>query len=222
MRHPPCGSLGRHRHREAFAAVVLAGGYVEAGDTGRHRVGAGDVVLHGACESHLDRFDPRGADVLVLPLPPGWCGGALGTVSDPDLLARLAERDVELALAGLAEALRPAASVALDWPDLLAEALRSDPNLSLSEWADHMGLHVGSLSRGFHKLYGVTPAAYRLVQRTHRALEALRTTDTPLSAVAQACGFADQAHMCRAVTSLAETSPARLRRAVRQAATPAA
>jgi len=212
MRHAPSETLSRHLHREAFAAVVLSGGYVEAGDTGRHRVQAGDVVLHRAYESHLDRFDAPGAEVLVLPLANDWRGPSLGRVADPDLIARLAEHDAVEADAALAEAFRPAAPVAIDWPDLLAQALRDDPGLALAAWADAMGLHLGSLSRGFRQLYGLTPAAYRLVQRTHHALDALLATDAPLSAIAQACGFADQAHMTRAVAALAEAPPAVLRR----------
>jgi AraC-like DNA-binding protein len=218
MRHGPCEDLARHRHREAFVAVVLAGGYVEAGDTGRHRVRAGDVVFHRAFESHLDRFDRPGAEVLVLPLAHDWRGPALAQIADPDVLARLAERDAAQATAALAEMLRPRASVELDWPDRLASALADDPGLSLSAWADSAGLRLGSLSRGFRQLYGVTPAGYRLVQRAHRAVRAILDGAAPLSQVAQACGFADQAHMSRAVAALTDSTPAALRRQAMRAA----
>ncbi|MBW8813057.1 MAG: helix-turn-helix domain-containing protein [Caulobacterales bacterium] len=218
LRHAPSETLSRHRHREAFAAVVLAGGYVEAGDTGRHRVQAGDVVLHRAFESHLDRFDRPGAEVLVLPLADDWAGPVLGAVADPDLLARLAERDAGEAEAALGEALRPGRTTALDWPDLLALHLREDARASLSAWADGMGLRLGSVSRGFRQVYGVSPQAFRLVQRAHQALDAILRTDAPLSGVALACGFADQAHMSRAVAALADAPPARLRRQARMRA----
>jgi AraC-like DNA-binding protein len=216
MRHAPNERLPRHRHREPFAAVVLSGGYEEAGDTGRHRVRAGDVVLHRAFESHGDAFDRGGARVLVLPPPAAWSGISRGRVDDPDLLARLAERDAAAAVAALAEAFAPVAAPPIDWPDQLAAALRSDPDLSLADWAAAAGLHPGSVSRGFRQLFGLTPAAFRLVQRTHRALEAILRTEDPLSDVAQACGFADQAHMSRAVLRLTDTPPARLRRERRQ------
>lgn len=196
--------------------MVLAGGYVEAGDAGRHRVAAGDVLLHRAYESHLDRFDPAGAEVLVLPLA-DWAGRpALGAVRDPDLLARLAEHDVREAAEVLLSGLQPGVSGVMDWPDLLAQALREDPSLRLSEWAEMMGLHLGSLSRGFRQLYGLTPAAFRSAQRTRRASEGILTTGLPLSAIAQACGFADQAHMSRAVLRLTAHSPAALRRLARR------
>ena len=100
MRHAPRESLPRHLHDHAFAAVVLSGGYVEAGDTGRHWMEAGDVLLHQSWESHLDRFDGRGAEVLVLApstrsttaaaavagwtarwTSPGWCPWSARSVS---------------------------------------------------------------------------------------------------------------------------------------------
>jgi hypothetical protein len=48
--------IGRHVHTRAYAALVLSGCYEEAGDSGRHRVQAGNVVLHEAFEAHLDRI----------------------------------------------------------------------------------------------------------------------------------------------------------------------
>lgn len=212
MRHAPFERLARHRHREPFAAIVLSGGYEEAGDTGRHRVRAGDVVLHRAFESHSDAFGRGGAQVLVLPPPSAWTGISRGRVDDPDQLARLAERDPGEAVAALAESLAPVPPQPIDWPDRLAQALRRDPDLCISQWAAACGLHPGSVSRGFRQLYGLTPQAFRLVQRTHRAIEAILGSAAALSDVAQACGFADQAHMSRAVRRLADASPAALRR----------
>jgi len=61
--------LGRHVHEKAYAALVLSGGYEEAGDHGRFRVKAGDVIFHEPFEAHLDRFSETGAAVLNLRLP---------------------------------------------------------------------------------------------------------------------------------------------------------
>lgn len=213
MRHAPRLQLPRHPHDHGFAALVLSGGYVEAGDTGRHRMEAGDVLLHQAWESHLDRFDARGAEVLVLAIEDADAADLVGRVADPDAIVRLAERDRGEAARQLLAALTPrAASDAADWPDLLAQALRADPALPLTPWARERGLHLGSLSRGFRQVFGVTPVAYRLIQRTRRAMQRVRASREPLSLVAQDCGFADQAHMSRAIRSLANTTPGALRR----------
>ena len=216
MRHGPRKSLPRHCHREAFATVVLTGGYDEAGVTGHHRVQAGDVIFHQAFESHLDRFYGPGAEVLVLPLPERWAGPTIGSVADPDAIVRACEKDPAEALQGLIDGFSPRATEAYDWADGLAEALRADPSLSLEQWAEDAGLHPGSLSRGFARVFGMSAAAYRLVQRTQRAIDALLRTEIPLSRLAIDCGFADQAHMTRAVASVAGLPPSSLRRQYRQ------
>ena len=217
MRHDPCAILPRHCHREPFAAVVLAGGYDEAGDTGRHCVRSGDVIFHRAFESHLDRFDRPGADVLVIPLPLDWDGQARGCIDDPDAIARACEKDPlevpHLLVANVS--VRPVG--ARDWPEALAESLCADPSMSLERWAERAGLHPGSLSRGFAQVFGTTPAAYRQAQRARRAIEGLMHTDIPLSSLAFDCGFADQAHMTRVVTAAAGAPPALLRRFYRRA-----
>src|SRR5271170_5697407 len=86
-------ALGRHVHEKAYAALVLSGGYEEAGDHGRFRVNAGDVIFHEQFEAHLDRFSETGAVVLNLRLPIG-CSYAprIARVADPDSVARVAER----------------------------------------------------------------------------------------------------------------------------------
>jgi AraC-like DNA-binding protein len=211
MRHAPCESLPRHCHREAFATVVLAGGYDEAGDTGRHRVRAGDVIFHRAFESHLDRFYRPGAEVLVIPIPDRWAGPSIGSVADPDAIVRAGEKDSTEALHILIGEFSARAAETHDWADALAEALRADPSVSLQQWAEEAGLHPGSLGRGFARVFGMSAVAYRLVQRTRRAIDALLRTDVPLSRLAIDCGFADQAHMTRAVTSVAGVPPAFLR-----------
>ncbi|MGH7124470.1 MAG: helix-turn-helix transcriptional regulator, partial [Stellaceae bacterium] len=98
-----------------------------------------------------------------------------------------------------------------DWPDILAHDLSKDPALSLREWADRHGLSAGSVSRGFGQVYGVTPATYRLLQRTHRAIRAILGSQTPLAALAQNCGFADQAHLARSVHRATGLTPRALR-----------
>jgi AraC-like DNA-binding protein len=211
MRHQPRELLARHPHRRAFATLVLAGGYVEAGDVGRHRVQAGDVLLHQAWESHLDRFGDRGAEVLVLDIADDDASRPAGRVADADAIVRLAERDAAAAGRALLAQLEPKPGTQ-DWPDVLAERLGGEPNLCLGDWASRHGLRLGSVSRGFKQAYGVAPLRFRLVQRTRRAIEALRRAADPLSQVAQDCGFADQAHMCRAIRSLTGTTPAALRR----------
>lgn len=211
MRHLEGERLHRHRHCAAFATVVLNGSYVEAGDTGRHRVAAGDVIAHEAFEGHLDVFDFRGAEVLVIPLPRIWTGATVGRAVDPDLLVRLTERAPVEAAEALELQVTPRLRTVEDWPDLLASALIADPTLHIAGWARTRGLHPGSVSRGFRQQFGVTPAGFRLSVRAASATRAIVSTSTPLVQIALTCGFVDQSHMCNAVRSLTGLSPIRLR-----------
>jgi len=203
--------LGRHLHRHAFAAVVLSGAYVEAGDSGLHRVVPGDVLFHGAHERHLDRFGHRGSDVLVLPLSETWQGVAHARVADPDRIVRLAEHHVGRAVAELLHALVPATPTNNDWPALLARALLDDPDLSLQRWSEAYGLHRGSMSRGFRRVFELSPRSFRVHARAHAALRLVRGTAMSGASIAHACGFADQAHMSRALRAMTGLPPSQLR-----------
>jgi AraC-like DNA-binding protein len=202
--------IPRHRHAQAYAAIVLSGGYEECGSQGRFRVRAGDVLLHGAFDAHLDRFDTA-AGVLNLPLDGVAFGFAAAHVRNPDALARLAERDGEEAAASLLAQLQPAAREPEHWPDRLACALRDDPAMRLDLWAEEQGLAPATVSRGFGRVFGVSPCVFRAEARVRRVLAAICESALPLAGIAASHGFADQAHMTRAVSALTGLSPGRLR-----------
>jgi AraC-like DNA-binding protein len=218
-RHAPFERMARHRHPDAYVALVLAGGYIEAGDRGRLRVEAGQAVLHGAYESHRNEFSASGAQVLNLPLRDTEPGAELGHVDDADAIVRLAERDLDLAAELLQSTFSPTPSRLNDWPDLLAASLARDPNLSLAAWADTMGIAPQSLSRGFRLAYGTTPKRYRLELRAVQALRRLPRWPGSLAALAVDAGFADQAHLTRAIVELTGQTPHRLKvKSVQEAA----
>lgn len=204
-------SVSRHRHDQPYAAVVLAGSYEECGSHGRFRVAAGDVLLHGAFDAHLDRFRKTGAQILNLLIheAPDF---AIGHVRDPDAIAKAAERDAAAALADLRAQLKEKTELAGDWPDLLARDLLDDPDCRLDDWADAHNLAAETVSRGFGKMFDVTPAAFRLEVRARRALTMAAQTAVPLASVAVQAGFADQAHMSRAVRALTGAPPGHWRR----------
>jgi len=214
LRHHAHELRDRHCHDDPFVAVVLSGGYQEAGDEGRWNVRAGDVLIHHAFESHLDRFDSQGAEVLVLPVPRGLllAQAMRGRVTDPDLLVRLAERDLSDAQASLADQFASSPAAPLDWPDALAADLRAMRDMPLGQWAELAGVRPETLSRGFRLAYGCTPKAYRASARARAAVAVVRGSDTPFATVALQLGYADQAHMTRAVTMLTGLTPGGWRR----------
>ncbi len=202
--------MPRHRHAEGYAALVLAGGYVEAGDRGRIAVQAGHVVMHHSFEAHEDHFSRAGAVVVNLPVF-AQCDAFTGIVSDPDAIARLAERDITAASAMLNETFRPVDAQLADWPDRLAAALTTTPDFFIEDWAASMGLAPQSISRGFRQAYGVSPKRFRVEQRTLRALRKLASWPGTLAALAAEVGFSDQAHLARAIVELTGVAPTRLK-----------
>ena len=213
---PPAADIARHRHREPYATVVLAGAYEEAGDAGRIAAQAGEVLLHGPFSAHRDRISAKRTMVLDLPLPfDGRDWPARARIADPDLIVRLAERDGVVAVAALLGELVPAAAAEEeDFPDQLSAALRTSAPPRIGEWAAARGRSREHVSRSFEALYGVPPAAYRADCQAKRAWRMIVEGKDSLAGIAVEAGYADQAHMTRAVTRLTGASPRRWRMAV--------
>jgi AraC-like DNA-binding protein len=201
-------SLARHSHEGAYAAVVLAGRYEEAGDNGRFQVEPGDVIFHDWYESHLNRFSVSGAVVLNLSLSAqqNFIPGS-ARIADPDMILRASFRDPAEALELLLGVAKRKPTRRADWPDDLASALIQDPSIKLSLWADEHGLAPWTLSRGFGQTFGVPPEAFRARTRARQALKSIHATDTPFAQIAYQLGFADQAHMTRDVKRLTGVVP---------------
>ena len=66
--------------------------------------------------------------------------------------------------------------------------------------------------RAFKATFGEPPHAFIVGRRLHRAAELMLTSDDSLSQVALACGFADQAHLCKMFRQRHGQSPAAWRR----------
>lgn len=210
QRCEPGAPMPRHRHAEPYMAIVIEGGYVEAGDAGRVDARPGDVLLHAAFDAHRDSFHHRGAVVLNLPLAVAG-GSGFGRIDDVDAIVRLAEHDPWLASCQAQTQLTLDKSLLGDWPDMLAATLNDDPDLPIAGWADRVGLAAASVSRGFARAYGVSPKRFRLEARTRRAVRRLESWQGSLAALAADLGFADEAHMSRAIAGMTGHSPARLR-----------
>ena len=201
----------RHTHAGAYAAVVLAGGYEETGNWGRFRVHAGDVLFHDAFDAHLNRFEARGATILNLALTGDASGFRAARVYDADAVARTAERDPQVAVYVLTAQLREMRPVIDDWADLLATEIVRDPNCRLDRWAEAHGIAPETISRGFARAYGIAPATFRAEIRARRALKQIVHSMTSLVEIASVLGFADQAHMTRAVRVLTGATPSHWR-----------
>ena len=214
-RWAPFIHIARHRHDRAYAALVLSGSYEESGSRGRFRVGPGNVLFHSAFDAHLDRFCGNGAQILNLFVEEIPAGLDVGRISDPDMIVRIAERDVVAAGTALRAQVRPIQRAPLDWQDKLAEDLLRNPECPLEEWARSNDLAPATVSRGFSKVFDITPAEFRLEARTRRALALIAANQEPLAMIAAETGFADQAHMTRAIRLLTGSTPGEWRRSNR-------
>jgi AraC-like DNA-binding protein len=99
-----------------------------------------------------------------------------------------------------------------DWPHYLALAIERDLHLRLDVWARDNRLAKATVSRGFRKVFGVSPSAYRAHQRARRATQLTASSQKPLANIAHGIGFSDQAHMTRAVHALTGLTPGAWRR----------
>lgn len=212
-RHPyaPRQDHGRHRHLNAYAMVVVAGGCEEAGDSGRCFARAGEVLVHAAFDAHCNRFGARGAELLHIPLPYDVAPGAW-RVADLDGVVRLAETDLRAARERLLAQMQPLPAADPDWPDRLAAVLRDGAPVRLSAWAEEIGLARETVSRGFAKAYGTSPIRFRADARALRAWRAIVGGSEPFGALAARLGFCDQAHMSREVGALTGRPPGWWRR----------
>lgn len=210
---PRSADIARHHHREPYATIVLAGGYEEAGDAGRLSAHPGEILLHGPFSAHRDRISSARTVVLDLPLPfDGRDWPSRARVGDPDRLVRLAERDPVAAVGEMMAGLTPAAlDQEEELHDQLSRALRSGEPPRIGAWAAARGRSREHVSRCFEVVYGVSPAAYRADCRAKRAWRLIVGGSNGLAGVAAEAGYADQAHMTRAVTRLTGQSPRRWR-----------
>ena len=205
-------AIGRHRHADAYVAIVIAGAYHECGDAGRFDAREGDVLVHAPFEAHRDEILSAGARILNLPCPAQLKNLPRWQVSDPAALAALADRDLPEALLMLGEIAVPGASPHDDWPDLLAADLRTLKPFMLARWAETHALSPETISRGFARAFGVSPHLYRAEARARRAIVECANPALPLAVVAAELGFSDQAHMTHAVRALSGRTPGEWRR----------
>ncbi|GLU33573.1 AraC family transcriptional regulator [Trinickia caryophylli] len=123
--------------------------------------------------------------------------------------ARLFERHMR-GPAGPAEPVREprAVSVARDFLDH-----HLDRTVHLDDIAQAAGLPIYRLFRAFERHTGMTPHAYQRQARVRSAIDLIRLGQ-PLSEVAAAAGFSDQAHLTRAFRRVMGVTPGAYRKAV--------
>lgn len=91
-----------------------------------------------------------------------------------------------------------------------------DKNLSgglkVAALAELLDLSPGHFSRAFKASLGEAPQIHIIRRRVRAAQRAMLTTNDPLSDIAVACGFTDQAHMSRMFRRFVGHAPSQWRR----------
>lgn len=206
-----------HRHDWAQVSLLLAGGYVEDSHDGRARAdGPGFSAKPGRFE-HENRFGEAGALILSLNLDavdPKRYVVARPAAAGWNTLRRMAAGQTGMTVLAGTLAGEPPGPVAAPgpWLNQARDRLLAEPGLSIAALARSFGLHPVRFARLFREAFAQSPSAARQNRRAARAVDRIVRSATPLAEIAAAEGFADQAHLSRAVGQATGWSPGRLRR----------
>lgn len=88
-------------------------------------------------------------------------------------------------------------------------------DISHAQIAQQCGLSPSHFARSFRVSTGLAPHQWLLRRRVECAKDLLRDRAQPLTAIAFACGFADQSHFTRVFTAISGMPPGEWRRRVR-------
>lgn len=91
-----------------------------------------------------------------------------------------------------------------------------NPNLSVEQLASDLSMHRGSLSRGFHRTYGVTLSSYIISCRMKNASELLTTTDYSIAEIAHDCGWSSAHYLSEVFTKKIGITPFEFRKRFRK------
>ena len=240
----PGDTLAPHTHERAILATMLEGSFETAVSRRRLPCVRGTIWTEPAEERHANYIGRRGARVLVIQPDPAEQDhfapferflGEVQLLRHPGIVRDAHRVAVELSID---DDLTPLAADALitgmltaatrlrlgrrhhqpvpAWLLRVQERLHEGWDLPLTQLAAIGGVHPCHLAHAFRRHFGMTVGEYARQLRLDAALLRLRDSDTPISKVAVASGFADQSHFTRACRSALGITPAEYRRRHRQ------
>jgi AraC-like DNA-binding protein len=128
---------------------------------------------------------------------------------------RFAEAAEDRALAALLEAQLTAYPVDARIERAVQRLLASDGRERIESTAAAVGMSVRNLQVRFLRCVGLGAKEFARVQRLQATLRSLDADATQLAQIASEAGFADQAHATREIARITGSTPAALRRALR-------
>lgn len=212
----PGSDMAPHSHPYHQASILLAGRLLERHGGRDREILQPSAGFKPAGLVHDNRYGADGALVLAVNLDPARpaggleCAGWRWTACPPghragELVALAREGGDAAAdavwdiLAGMAGGPPKAPGAEPGWLARIRDRL-ADPedDAPIAAMAAEAGIHRVHLSRRFQAHHAVPPSVYRLRYRVSRALAMLAAGAMPSVAAIDA-GFADQAHLSRAV-----------------------
>lgn len=228
-----------HAHKRALLCMVLDGAYEERHCRRIFHCKPSTTLFHAAGEDHLERIAGCGARSLVVELDPVWMErilqisaegrqsmvahdcGALRSIP-VKLRAEFFREDSEsgLVIEGLLleilgemfrmerrETRRPR------WLERAADLIQEayPERLTLDQIACLVDVHPVHLAQSFRRFHGCTVGDYLRRLRIEYACQKLARSDTPLSQIAVAVGFADQSHFTRTFRRAIGVTPSEYR-----------
>jgi len=203
--------MAMHRHRAAYVALVLDGGYEECGPDGRFSCGVGGVIVHPPWHRHADEFGSGGAVVLNLPVATAD-GLTCAEVADVTAIESLARRSPRLAARAAIEEAEPRPPLTPSaWLEDLTRMLATDEFTPIGELASRCGVSAEHASRACRRWFGVGPAELRRESRLRQAIGLLEAGASPSEAAIDS-GFSDQPHLTRLLKRATGHTPGSLPR----------
>jgi AraC-like DNA-binding protein len=212
--HSSPDQMHGHRHKRAYVALVLEGGYRELSADGAWSLEPGDVVVHPPYHFHANSFNGR-TNVLNLRVPEALSDeeefrsySVMRPACDHHLLRA---GDVAAVREVLHQAEEVAPGEPCDWVDSMARDLATDFSARIKDLAQTYSVTMEHASRRFRQRYLMTPSTLRSERRFRHALTLLQRTKHSLSEIAHMAGYSDQPHFSRSCQRITGFSPGKLR-----------
>jgi AraC family transcriptional regulator len=223
--YAPHTRLPQHAHGEAFATVIVRGGFQEKSRGRSLSCATHDVVVHAAGERHADHFGARDTRCLSVQGAKFDRTALLSSALASSIAVKLIHEFCD------ADALSPMVIEAMMLELFVASARTSDEHrmpawlphlrttieerfqepLTLADLAQDVGIHPGHVARAFRRHYHTTVGDLLRELRVRYAMQCLQSA-RPLAEIAQDAGFADQSHLTRTFRRATGMTPWQYRR----------
>jgi len=216
---------GWHCHENHHITFIVKGGTLDQRRYREQAATPGHVLLYNSGEPHRNRHTRHPSKNINLEIADAFLYGhqlqfsAINTAGLPLLVLRIYRESrindscsppaIQALLLQAFSRQPPAPRGAPPWIAQLKELLHDcwNETLSLQQIAQAIYVHPVTISRYFPRYFSCTLGEYMRRIKIERALSLIQQTGMSLTAIAHACGFADQSHFNRTFKALTGMLP---------------